>query len=537
MRRSPPFPELTIWHTLAALLALSSAIPLLVVASSWLVTEQAVWRHLSQTVLSTLLGNTLILAGGVGLGVVLLGTALAGLTSLCQFPGRRFFDWALMLPLAIPTYVLAFTTLGFLDLGSPLQSWLRSHFGPKLPWFPNVRSAGMVVLVLVLVLYPYVYMLARSAFRQQGQRLLEASRILGRGPWGAFFQAALPMARPAIAVGAALAIMESLADFGAVAVFGFDTFTTAIYKSWFGLFNLNAAAQLASLLLLFAALLLTLERRMRGKGRYHGPDQGGRTRPIRLQGTRAWAASAFCGLVFLLAFLLPMGQLLLWAGRRLTLDLDLRYGQLLLHTLLLGGIAALVTTAAALILGFANRRPVPGGDAAVRLATLGYALPGSVLAVGVMLSFTWIDRQLSGWVPGLVLTGSVLGLLLAYGVRFLAVAHGPVESGLARIRPSLEEAARTLGARPNALLKDLYLPMLSPSLLTALPLVLVEVMKEMPATLLLRPFGWDTLAVRIFEMTSEGEWERAALPAVTLVLAGLGPVILLVRRPDSAKVC
>lgn len=522
---SPP----SLWNTLALLLSLTVITPLAVVASSWLVSEGEVWRHLTSTILPDLLQNTLLLAVGVGVGVMILGTSLAWLTTMCQFPGRRFFDWALMLPLAIPTYVLAFTTLGFLDVGGPIQTWLRLHFGPRLPWFPNMRAAPVVITILTLVLYPYVYMLARNAFLHQGQRMLEASRVLGRGPWGAFFQAALPMARPAIAVGTALAIMESLADFGAVAVFNFDTFTTAIYKSWFGLFNLNAAAQLASLLLLFVTALLTLERSMRGKARYHGGDHHGGP-PLPLTRTPAILAVTLCGVTFLLAFFLPMAQLLIWAGQRLSLDLDQRYGELLLHTLTLGGGAALVTVLGALILGFANRRPTPWGNTLVRTATLGYALPGSVLAVGVMLSFTWLDQYVTKLWPGVLLTGSALGLLLAYGVRFLAVAHGPVESGLTRIRPSIEEAARTLGASHHDLLRRIYLPMLRPSLLTALPLVLVEVMKEMPATLLLRPFGWDTLAVRIFEMTAEGEWERAALPAVTLVLAGMGPVILLVRR-------
>lgn len=521
--------------TLAAfLLALGILVPLGVVTSSWLVAEGAVWNHLMQTVLGDLLINTLILAVGVGMGVIVVGTGLAWLTTMCQFSGRGFFEWALILPLAIPTYVLAFTALGFLDFGGPVQGWLLQLYGPNGYWFPNLRSPPGVVTIMVLVLYPYVYMLARNAFLHQGQRMMEASRALGRGPWGAFFHAALPMARPAVAVGASLAIMESLADFGAVSVFNFNTFTTAIYKSWFGLFNLNAAAQLSSLLLFFVAALITIERNMRGMARYHGGDSGGHPLRMPLQGFRGILASSLCGVVLLVAFILPIGQLAIWAWQTLEKDLDLRYLQLLWHTLILGGGAALTTTMGALLLGMAARQAKPGVAIAVRISTLGYALPGSVLAVGVMISFTWIDRFLGPATNGkILLAGSVLGLLLAYGVRFLAVAFGPVENGLARIRPNIEEAAKSLGCSGKALMTQIYIPMLRPSLLTALLLVLVEVMKEMPATLLLRPFGWDTLAVRIFEMTAEGEWQRAALPSVTLVLAGMLPVALLVRRTNQ----
>ncbi|MBF0184551.1 MAG: iron ABC transporter permease [Magnetococcales bacterium] len=508
----------------AILLAMTILIPLGVILSSWWVVEAAVWHHLAETVLAELLVNTLLLAAGVGTGVMVLGSGLAWLTTLCQFPGRRFFDGVLILPLAIPAYVLAFTVLGFFDFGGPLQSWLS--LVPGTVRLPNLRTPAWVITILVLVLYPYVYLLARGAFLQQGQRMLEASRVLGRGPWGAFFSAALPMARPAIVVGASLAVMEAMADFGAVSVFNFNTFTTAIYKSWFGLFNLNAAAQLASLLLLFVLLLLTLERSMRGLARFHGADGLRQPERIVLHGMAAFAAFALCALVFLCAFLLPMGQLLVWAWQSMARDLDTRYGQLLGHTLLLGSGAALLTTSGAFLLALAVRSGQRLRRWAVRVATLGYALPGSVLAVGVMVSFAWLEKGL-GFV---LLTGSVAGLLLAYATRFLAVAFGPLESGMERIRPQLAEAAITLGCSGTALIRRIYLPILRPSLLTALLMVLVEVMKEMPATLLLRPFGWDTLAVRIFEMTSEGEWQRAALPAVTLVLAGLLPVLLLLRR-------
>jgi iron(III) transport system permease protein len=543
-RLSPPSPGLArfvrrhSWRLLSLPLALLVALPLMVLFSGWMQAENEVWQHLARTVLGDLVLNTLVLLGGVAVGVLLTGVGLAWLTAMCEFPGRRLFDWALMLPLAIPAYVLAFVALGLFDFSGPVQSALRDWFGRGGYWFPEVRSAGGVIAVMVLVLYPYVYMLSRAAFLTQGRGTLDAARILGLGPWGAFFRVALPMARPAIVAGASLALMETLADFGTVAVFNYDTFTTAIYKAWFGLFNLQAAAQLASLLLLFVAATLIAERRLRGRARFHESSRSSTARRFPLSGWRGWMATFACALVLLPAFVLPMGQLLAWAWQSVGAELDGRYLDLVVNTLSLGASAGLVTVSGALLLAFARRYGKDGlTRGAVRTATLGYALPGSVLAVGVMLSFTGIDNFLRSLLhaasldyQGQLLTGSIAALLLAYLVRFLAVAFGPVDSGLERIRPSLSEAARSLGAASRELLRRVYLPLLRPGLLTALLLVMVDVMKEMPATLLLRPFGWDTLAVRIYELTSEGEWERAALPAVTLVLAGLLPVILLVRK-------
>ncbi|MBF0294500.1 MAG: iron ABC transporter permease [Magnetococcales bacterium] len=514
--------------------------PIGVILSAWITPEWGVWRHLVDTLLGELLRNTLILLFGVTVWVLLLGVGLAWLTAMCRFPGQRFLDWALILPLAMPAYVLAFSMLGLLDYGGPLRGWLALRFGPNGYWFPDTRSPGMVVFLFSLSLYPYVYLMARAAFLDQGRRMLEASRMLGRSPWGAFLHAALPMARPAMAAGCALAVMEALADFGAVSVLGFNTFTTAIYKAWFGMFNLTAATQLASLLLLFVAVALTVEQGMRGRARYFSSDGHGPKRErIRLRGMAALLATTFAGTVFLLAFVLPVGQLLVWSWSRLRLDLDGRFWDLTLHTVTLGVGAALLATLAALFLGLVRKRHA--GDRivhlALRLATLGYALPGSVLAVGVMLCLIWLGKGFAWLFPGVMhqglasgVSGGILALLFAYLVRFLAVAMGPVESGLERIRPSLAEAAHGLGATSREVARRLYLPLLRPGLLTAILMVMVEVMKEMPATLLLRPFGWDTLAVRIHEMTSEGEWERAALPAVMLVAVGLLPVFFLVRK-------
>ncbi|HEY5733343.1 MAG TPA: iron ABC transporter permease [Gammaproteobacteria bacterium] len=536
-----PANKITIWKIITIMLALIVVLPLMVVFSGWLQTENMVWDHLAKTVLGDLLANTAWLLLGVGIGVTVLGVGLAWLTTMCEFPGRRFFDWALMLPLAVPAYVMAFVVLGLMDFTGPVQTTLRETFGRGGYWFPEVRSTGGVILVMAMVLYPYVYMLARSSFLTQGNSTVEAARSLGLSAWGAFFRISVPTARPAIVAGLSLALMETLADFGTVAIFNYDTFTTAIYKAWFGLFNLQAASQLASFLLVLAVIALTAERNLRGRAKYHEATRTTRVYRYRLVGWRQWAVLSIASLVLTLAFVLPVIQLASWAWTVLQEDLNSRYWGLLWHTLMLGCMAAILTVAGAITLAFTRRTH---DDMAVRssvnIATLGYALPGSVLAVGIMLTFTSMDNVLVTLltlvgieVSGQFLTGTVFALIVAYMVRFLAVAYGPIDSGLGRIRASLAEAARGLGATAAVTMWKIYMPLLRPGLFTAGLLVLVDVMKEMPATMLLRPFGWDTLAVRIYEMTSEGEWERAALPAITLILVGLIPVMVLVRR--SAK--
>jgi iron(III) transport system permease protein len=520
----------------AIVIVIMVMVPLAMIIFSWGSNETEIWQHLIATQLSSLLRNTLVLVIGVGVGVTLLGVSLAWLTVMCEFPGRRLFDWALMLPMAMPAYVLAFVVLGLFDFSGPLQQGLREWLGSSFS-FIDIRSEFTVITVLILVLYPYVYMLSRSAFLAQSSDVMEAARVLGASSWGAFFRVALPMARPAIVAGASLAIMETLADFGTVAVFNYDTFTTAIYKSWFGFFNLQAAAQLASLLLLFVALSLMAEKHSRGSRRY---VQGARLQHRFRYPLKAWqklGALGLCTLVLLVAFVAPLTQLLLWMIEEGLSMLDQRYFDLMWHTLLLGAMAAGLTVSLALLLAFSRRDAGKRFRAFSSVATLGYALPGSVLAVGVVLSFAEIDRYvfipvqaLLGFDKPTLLVGSVMALLAAYWVRFLAVAHGPVEAGLMRIRRSIPEAARSLGAGRGQVFWQIYLPMLRPGLLTAAVLVFVDVMKEMPATLLLRPYGWDTLAVRIYELTSEGEWERAALPAISLVLVGLLPVAQAMRQ-------
>lgn len=531
-RRRLPWP----WLVVGALAALT-LLPLLVLFSSLTDPQLEIWRHFGEFVLPRLLLNTLWLLLGVGVGTALLGVSLAWLTATCEFPGRRWLSWALLMPLAVPGYVLGFVFIGLLDFTGPIQTSLRETFG-SAPQFP-IRSRGGVILVMTLTLYPYVYLVARNAFMTQGKRALEAAQSLGMSRWRGFFHVALPMARPWIAGGLALVLMETLADFGTVAVFNYDTFTTAIYKAWFSLFNLSAASQLASVLVLLVLLALVLEQRSRRKQRYGTSARSDCSERFQLQGPLRWLAVSWCLVVLAVAFTIPMLQLLSWAWQSRA-DLDSRYFGFLSRSLLLAGSAALLVTALGLLLSYALRHGRERWLAiAGRFAILGYALPGAVLAVGFYLPVAWFDRI---WISlgeniGFVdvrplLSGTLMVMLLAYLVRFLAVGFHPMDAALQRITHNMDEAACNLGSHGRDLLFRVHLPLLRGGLVTAAVLVFVDVMKEMPITLMTRPFGWDTLAVRIFEMTAEGEYQRAALPAATLVIAGLIPVILLMRSGE-----
>jgi len=516
------------------------ALPIVMVLLQWGtlgIGEQEIWQHLFATKLDRLALNTLVLLLGVGSMVLVVGTSLAWLVSMCEFPGRRWFDWALMLPLAVPGYVMAFVFVGLVNYSGPVQTWGRQLFGTRF-WFPDLQGAFGVILVLGLVLYPYVYLLARAAFTSQGRNLLDAARLLGLGSAGAFWKVALPVARPALIGGLALALMETLADFGAVSVFNYGTFTTAIFDAWSGLRNQAVASQLASLLLVFVGVTLTLEFYSRKHARFTLDERSRKVQRIVLAGGKALAATAWCSFILLLAFGMPLLQLLIWTLQTWRTELDSRFPEFLIHTISLAAMAAVCTVMLGLMLALIRRNARGHGAAlqrfSVKLATLGYALPGSVLAMGIIVAFTYLDQSLFAWLGrGPLLVSSVFALLLAYLTRFMAVAFAPLESAMERIKPVLSEAARSLGASPARLLREIYLPLLRPGVFTALIIVFVDVMKEMPATLIMRPFGWDTLAVRIYQMTAEGQWERAALPALTLLLAGLLPVILLVRRSRS----
>lgn len=531
------------WRVATLLLASLVLAPLVVVLLSVFSETNDVWLHFVQTSLVTLLTNTLWLLLGVAFGTTFLGVSLAWLTAAYDFPGRKWLDWALMLPLSLPPYVVAFVSIGLLDFTGPIQTQLRSWLRVEQLWFPKIRSTGGVIIVMTLTLYPYVYMLARNAFLTQGRRAIEAAQSLGQGRFRGFLSVVLPMARPWIAGGVALVLMEALADFGTVSIFNYDTFTTAIYKAWFGLFSLSAAAQLASLLVLIVFLVLLVEQQSRSRQRFSQAGRSSVAERVSLQGRRGWIASVYAGAVLSIAFVIPFGQLFIWALHVFKQDFDSRYFTFLSHSIFLGGAAALLTCGCALILASADRfRDDFLTRIAIRVATLGYALPGSVLAVGIFIPLTWIDKQMIGWVKGLfgmeigfIISGTLAAMLLAYLIRFLAVAHGAVDSAMNRITPSLDETARSLGVSGIPLLRKVYLPILRGGLLTAALLVFVDVMKEMPITLMTRPFGWDTLSVRIFEMTSEGEWERAALPAIALVLTGFIPILLLSRYSSKGN--
>jgi iron(III) transport system permease protein len=527
------------WPVAAGVVALLVATPIAVVVSSLATPSVDIWTHLWRTYLLELVWNTLALIAGVGLGVLLLGTGLAWLVTMYRFPGQKLFEWLLILPMAMPAYIMGFVFLALFGYTGPMQRGWRWMFGPQA-WFPDIASYGGVVLVMTLVLYPYVYLLTRTAFLEQSARTVEVARSLGISELGVFWKVMLPLARPSIAAGLALALMEALADFGTVGIYGYSTFTVAIYRVWFGLFDRGAATELASVLLCFAFGLLLLERLMRGRARFSQTE--GSVRPVSsrmLVGWRAGAATGICGLIITSAFLLPAAQLLYWTVSTLGgPDSDARYLTFLLNTLTLATVTAVIAVVAAMVLAYGlrlSRSPIIAFLA--RFASLGYALPGAVIAVGVLMPLSFIDHRLDhvlqrtvGISSGLLLTGSMAGLVFAYLVRFLAISSQAVEASLLKITPSMDMAARSLGTSPGGVLRRIHLPLLRGSLGCAAILVFVDVMKEMPATLLLRPFGYDTLAVRIWQFTSESLWEAAALPALTIVVGGMFPVLMLMRR-------
>jgi iron(III) transport system permease protein len=513
---------------LLAPLLLLVALPVLMLLLSWAQVDADVWSHLGQHLLPRLIGHSLLLMVCVGAGVLVLGAGLAWLAACCDFPGRRWLDPLLVLPLAFPGYVLAFIYLGLLDFAGPVQTALRALFGATPSWVAALSGPYGVIPILVLALFPYVYLLARASFACGGLVAFEAGRSLGEPPLRVFLRVSLPAARPAIVAGLALALMETLADFGAVATFGLDTFTTAIYRTWLGMFDLQAATQLASLLMLFMLVLILAERATR-TSRARSAERRLNPRRIKLRGLNALLAASAMGLVVLLAVVIPSLQLLWWAGPTLNELLSPRYLQLIGNTMLLGAAGATLTVIAGLMLLMATWRAPRRIALLGELAATGYAIPGTVLAVALMLALTGLDRML-----GTALAGGLFVLVLAYAIRFVRAAWGPLEGVASRIRPEYFEVARSLGASPSERFRRVMLPLLRPGLITAFLLALVEIAKEMPATLMLRPFGWDTLAVRIFELTAEGQWERAALPALVLVLLGAIPAILLMRRSGIA---
>ncbi len=521
--------SLLIW-----VVALVASTPLLVAVFSFAFDTGDIWPHLLRYILPEAMLNTLVLVLGVMAVTTILGVSLAWFVATCEFPGRGFFNWALLLPMAMPGYVLGFAFAALFEYTGPVQGAWRDLFGTSLP-FPAFGAAGASIMTLGLVLYPYVFLIARHAFATQGVRSLEVAQSCGIRPLHGFFRVSLPMARPWIAAGVSLAVMECLADFGTVQLFNYTTFTTAIYRSWYGLFSLQSALQLSVVLVALVLIALVLEKRFRGESRYTATSgaPGQRIRPGR---AGAAAITAWCSLVLLIAFVVPAGLILVWSLQSFSSEFDNRYWQLAANTLTLATVAAFLITAVALLLGFAVRHaPTAINRGLSRIATLGYAIPGTVLAVGFFVPVAWLSGRINDWFLAgsgteVALQGGLTVVFLAYLARYLAVAHSSVDSALLRIRPSIEDAARGMGVSGVRLLTRVHIPILRPAIVTALLLVFVDVMKELPITLMTRPFGWDTLAVRVFQLTTEGQWQLAALPALAIVIAGLIPVTILSRR-------
>jgi iron(III) transport system permease protein len=529
------------WLSLSAILIAGLfLIPTLSVLLTVFQPGSGAWSHLAATVLPTYIANTLWLALGVGGGVLLIGVSAAWLVTMCRFPGQSFFEWAMVLPLAVPAYVMAYTYTDFLQYAGPVQSLIRDLTGWQARdyWFPNIRSLGGAISVLSLVLYPYVYIMARSAFLEQSICALEVSRTLGCNAWSSFFRVALPLARPSLVAGLSLALMETLADFGTVSYFGVQTFTTGIVRAWFSMGDRIAAAQLSSSLLVFVLVLLLAERFSRGQRRFHQATQRYQVLSrYSLAGWRALAAFAACALPLLLGFLLPAAVLVkmsIEAGDR---QFGPRFFELAANSFTLAGVTAVLAVALALVIAYALRlAPLGVTRAAARLASMGYAIPGTVIAVGVLIPFARFDNWLDAWMreafgvsTGLLLTGTMAALVFAYLVRFLAVSLNAVESSLIKVRPSMDDAARSLGRGPFGALKEVHAPIIRTGLLSAGLVVFVDVMKELPATLVMRPFNLDTLAVQAYNLAADERLTEASTSALAIVVVGVLPVILLSR--------
>jgi iron(III) transport system permease protein len=464
-----------------------------------------------------------------------VGVAAAWCVTAFEFPGRRVFEWALLLPLAMPAYVVAYAYTDWLQFSGPVQTWLREAMGWQRGdyWFPEVRSVGGAAAMFVVVLYPYVYLLARTAFLEQSPSLADAGRTLGLTPRAAFWRVSLPMARPAIAAGAALALMETLADFGTVAYFGVQTFTTGIFRAWLSMGDTVSAARLSAILLAFVAAVVIAERASRRRARFADTARKAKRAPRQLHGVAAAGAIATCAAPLAAGFLVPVVLL-----ARMALDVgDAQFGtrffRLAANSATLAALTALIAVGVALLLAYGARLSRSRFAAGInRMAALGYAIPGAVIAIGVLIPVTRADHLLAdlGIASGLVLTGSIGMLVFAYLIRFLGVALQSVEAGLARVTPNMEDAARSLGMKPAATLARVHAPILRSSLITAGLLVFVDVMKELPATFVMRPFNFDTLAVQAFNLASDERLAEASTASLAIVAVGLLPVIVAARR-------
>ena len=526
------------WTIATLAIACLVAMPVVVVLSRVLIPTNGVWEHLASTVLPYYLANTAQMVLGVGSGTLVIGVGTAWLVTMCRFPGSRVLEWALLLPMAVPAYVMAYVYTDLLQFVGPVQTTLREVMGwtRRDYWFPEIRSLGGAVVMLTLVLYPYVYLLSRAAFLEQSVCVLEVSRTLGRGPYRSFFGVALPLARPAIVAGLALVLMEVLADFGTVQYFAVDTFTTGIYRTWFAMGQPVAAAQLASVLMLFVLALLLVERWSRGAAKFHHTTSRYRTLPsYRLRGLRGAMALVACLLPLLLGFFVPGAALVRLAMREGDALLGQMFWRLATNSVLLASLTAVLAVALALVIAYGLRlRPSPVLKGAARVASMGYAVPGSVIAIGVLIPFARFDNALDAFMvqhfgisTGLLMSGTIGALIFAYLVRFLAVSFNTIEASLGKIRQNMDHASRILGQTASSTLRKVHAPLMLGSLLTAGLLVFVDVMKELPATMIVRPFNFDTLAVRTYQLASDERLAEAAAPALAIVAVGIIPVILL----------
>jgi iron(III) transport system permease protein len=515
------------------------ALPVLSVVLSTFAGTGEAWQHIVETSLARYTANTLLLLLGVSAGVISMGVVSAWLVTSYRFPGREVLEWALMLPLAMPAYVMAYAYTDWLQFSGPVQSALRSATGwqAREYWFPEIRSLWGGAAMLSFALYPYVYLIARTAFLELARSAIEAGRLAGLGPWGAFFRVAVPLARPAIVAGASLALMETLADFGTVSYFALEVFTTGIFKAWLSMGDATAAAQLSACLLGFVVVVLALERASRGRAAYHASGRRPAP-PQRLRGAPAAVASAACAAPVLFGFGLPALLLLMLAWEERSAYAGARLLALVSNSFSIAGFTALLGVGLALVMAYAARTTASRAVLAVnRAASLGYALPGAVIAIGVLVPLARLDNALAdaleqalGVKTGLLLTGTAAALVYAYLVRMLAVALQTTNAGLAKITPAMDAAARSLGATALGALARVHAPLLAPSLATAALLVFVDVLKELPATFALRPFNFDTLAIEAFNLAKDERLAEAAIPALVIVAVGLLPVVYVSRR-------
>ena len=527
------------WLIFTVLVAALLTMPMWVLVSFIFEPTNENWQHLTETVLSEYVFNSIWLMLGVTFGTLLLGVPTAWLVSQYEFYGKAFLHWALLLPLAVPAYIIAYTYTGLLDFEGPVQTYLRSVFGVQavIAWFPEVRSLGGAIAMFSLVLYPYVYLLSRAAFLNQSQQALEASKLLGAGPAKRFFKVALPMARPAIIAGLTLALMETLADFGTVQYFGVPTFTTGIYRTWTGFGDTTTTVHLSLILLAFVLVLMLVEFWSRKQAKYFSSSskRSGQVHFVRLKGWRSILAFGICLLPIIFGFILPAIQLIYWSITTAQTEFNAEFIQLIWNSFYLAFITSVVVLGLALFLAYAKRiHNHASTNAAVKVASLGYAVPGTVIAIAVMIPLGWLDNTIDGLMQstfgistGLLLSGTLFALVFAYSFRFLSVALQTIDTGLNRVKPSMDESARTLGASRFNILKNIHLPLIQTSLLTAFILVFVEVLKELPTTLILRPFNFNTLSVRAYEMAADERLADAGLPALLIVLTSLIPIIIL----------